>query len=176
MLGATAQARVDAPGHQVIHVTVVGGYRPSRITARAGMPLRVVFHRRDRDACLERVVFSSPPLVRHLVDGAETTVELPAQPPGEVRFTCAMGRYHGRIRLVRDEGHGRVLAWRDRLGRTEAPLWLAVALWLCTLPFLAAAVLVFSLEPWAGAGAAALVLVASLAVCLLGFRAPGTRT
>jgi len=31
---------------------------------------------------------------------ASTTIDLPPQPAGQVRFTCAMGRYRGRIEFV----------------------------------------------------------------------------
>ena len=175
MIGQQTWARVDAPGHQVIHVTVARGYRPRRIAARAGLPLRVVFHREDPDACLERVVFSSPHVVRHLDEGAATAVELPAQPPGEVRFTCAMGRYHGLIALVDDRSLSLLGRLRARLGRTEGPLWLAIALWLCTLPLIALAA-VFLLDPPVALAAAGLALVGSLAVCLLGFRSSGAGT
>lgn len=175
MIGQQTWARVDAPGHQVIHVTVARGYRPSRIAARAGLPLRVVFHREDPEDCLERVIFSSPHVVRHLDEGGATPVELPAQPAGEVRFTCAMGRYHGLIELVDDRARSPLGRLRARLGRAEGPLWLALALWACTLPLIALAAVLF-LDPTAALAAAGLVLVASLAVCLLGFRSSGLET
>ena len=90
--GAPARAR-DAPsGVQVVDVLVDRGYHPDAIVARAGLPLRLLFHRIDVDACSERVVFSSPHIDRHLAMTGATMIELPAQPPGEVRFTCGMGR------------------------------------------------------------------------------------
>jgi hypothetical protein len=62
--------------------------------------------------------------------GATTTVELPAQPSGEIRFTCGMGRYHGQISLRARAGSplgelGTALAralmpvWRIVRGRQE---------------------------------------------------------
>jgi len=102
MVGQPIRARVDATGDQVIEVVVDHGYRPQSIVARAGVQLRVVFRRRDTDECTDRVVFSSPHVERRLARGAETTVVLPPQPPGEIRFTCGMGRYHGQIELKAD--------------------------------------------------------------------------
>jgi hypothetical protein len=99
MLDRPVRARTDGGGRQVVEVTVRHGYHPEAIAARAGMPLRIVFRRDDEDACAERVVFSEPRLVRHLARGI-TTVDLPAHPPGVVRFTCGMGRYRGRIELA----------------------------------------------------------------------------
>lgn len=92
-------ARLGAPGEQVVEVVVDQGYRPQAIVARAGVPLRMVFRRSDDDACMDRIVFSSPHLERRLARGTTTTIVLPAQPAGEIRFTCGMGRYHGVIEL-----------------------------------------------------------------------------
>ena len=92
--------RRGATGPQMVEVTVDGGYRPAVIHARAGLPLRLVFRRLDASDCAERVVFSAPRLERHLALAGTTVVDLPAQPPGEVRFTCGMGRYVGRIKLT----------------------------------------------------------------------------
>jgi plastocyanin domain-containing protein len=102
MVAQPMWARGDPAGDQVIDVIVDHGYRPQSIVARAGVQLRVVFRRRDSDECTDRVVFSSPHLVRRLARGADTTVVLPPQPPGEIRFTCGMGRYHGQIALKAD--------------------------------------------------------------------------
>jgi hypothetical protein len=99
MLAQPVCARTGPTGEQIVEVIVDRGYRPDCIVARAGVPLRIVFHRRDADECLDRVVFSSPRIERRLARRATTTVVLPAQPSGEIRFTCGMGRYHGQISL-----------------------------------------------------------------------------
>jgi hypothetical protein len=93
-----AQPRVEL---QAVEVWVDRGYQPAQSVASANEPLRVVFHRRDADHCTERVVFSSPHIERRLAANGTTAVDLPAQPPGIVRFTCGMGRYHGEITLVK---------------------------------------------------------------------------
>jgi plastocyanin len=51
---------------------------------------------------MDRIVFSAPHLDRRLARGTTTTIALPAQPPGEIRFACGMGRYHGQIDLRPD--------------------------------------------------------------------------
>ncbi|MDA8238569.1 MAG: cupredoxin domain-containing protein [Chloroflexi bacterium] len=99
MTASLSRASLRGPGLQIVHITVRDGYRPRTIVARAGLPLRLVFHRDEDTPCSERVVFSSPHLDRHLAPHGATVIELPAQAPGEVRFTCAMGRYRGLIRL-----------------------------------------------------------------------------
>lgn len=104
MLEQPVLARFDPAGNQIVDVIVHRGYQPSSIRARAGVPLRIVFRRRDDDACSERVVFSAPRLDRRLSTTGATTIDLPAQPPGEIRFTCGMGRYRGHIELVETPG------------------------------------------------------------------------
>lgn len=102
MSGKVVRAWVEPDGQQVVDVLIDGGYQPDTIVALAGRPLRLTFRRRDDDACFERVVFSSPHIDRRVSVMGTTTVDLPSQPPGEVRFTCGMGRYRGRIELVAD--------------------------------------------------------------------------
>jgi hypothetical protein len=65
-----------------------GGERGAAVrhARRASEPLRIVFHRQDDDACCDRVVFSSPRLDQHLAETGPTTIDLPAQLPGEIRF------------------------------------------------------------------------------------------
>lgn len=98
--GARVGARASAEP-QVVDIWVDRGYQPAQSVASADEPLRLVFHRRDADHCTERVVFSSPHVERRLAANGTTVVDLPAQPPGTVRFTCGMGRYRGEIALVK---------------------------------------------------------------------------
>lgn len=162
--------RMDADGSQVVDITVAGGYRPQSIVARAGVPLRLVFHRQDDEACSERVVFSSPRIERRLAPGADTTITLPAQPAGEVRFTCGMGRYRGQIELTSDArvGHPLFGRLRGEASRLESPIGTALVLWLCSLPLIALAG-VLLLDPAATVIAALFALVAWIAGCLWSF-------
>ena len=100
MPGKAVRARTHPSGQQVVEVLINRGYHPDSIVALAGRPLRLTFRRHDDDACFERVVFSSPHIDRRIPLAGFTTVDLPSQPAGEVRFTCGMGRYSGRIQLV----------------------------------------------------------------------------
>ncbi len=98
--------REEPPAHaQTVEIVVANGYHPAIVEVAADVPLRLAFRRIDAHECSDRVVFSEPRLVRHLAPGAVTVVDLPAAGPGEVRFTCGMGRYRGRI--VRRAGSGR---------------------------------------------------------------------
>lgn len=151
------------------------GYSPDTIVARAGLPLRIVFRREDVDTCTERVVFSSPHIDRRLAITGETAIELPAQAPGQVRFTCGMGRYHGRINLVAVGKPSLLQRLRARASRLESPLGTALVLWIFSLPFVAvggalAADVTLALAV-AGAG-----LLAWVAGCLWAFGRQGERT
>ena len=97
--GQSVEAKRGPRGDQVVELVADQGYRPRSIAARAGVPLRLIVHRHDNDVCMDRIVFSSPHLERQLARGTATTIILPAQPPGEIRFTCGMGRYQGQIEL-----------------------------------------------------------------------------
>jgi plastocyanin domain-containing protein len=120
MLEQAVRARFDSSGHQIVDVTVHRGYQPDSIRAMAGLPLRIVFRREDEDACSERVVFSSPRLDRRLSAIGATTIDLPAQPPGEIRFTCGMGRYRGRIEFIGERPSAFLTRVRDWAFRGSA--------------------------------------------------------
>lgn len=169
MLAQPVRAHLDPSGVQTVEIAVHGGYRPAAIRARAGVPLRVVFQRDDDDVCSERVVFSAPRLDRRLVPSGTTTVELPAQPAGEIRFTCGMGLYRGHIELVDRMPASIVTSLRERVARVETPLARALVLWIWSLPLVAFfALLVLDLR--AAVAAAGLALLASVAGCLWAFR------
>ena len=91
---------------QVIEIVVSDGYHPDHIEARAGVPIRLVFQRRDDHACTDRVVFSEPRLERRLAPYATTIIDLPPAGGREIRFTCGMGQYRGRIELLSPQASG----------------------------------------------------------------------
>lgn len=156
MLEQPVRARLDASGRQVVEVAVHGGYQPASIRAVAGLPLRLVFRREDDDACSERVVFSTPRLDRRLTPTGSTTIDLPAHPPGEIRFTCGMGRYRGQIEFVDERRPSALDRVRDRASRLKLPRGTALLLWIFALPLIALVAIV-ALEIAAAAAGAALV-------------------
>lgn len=162
------RARADPAGYQVVNVLVDRGYHPDLIVAQAGLPLRLTFRRDDNDACSERVVFSSPHIDRPLAAIGVTTIELPAQPPGEVRFTCGMGRYRGRIELTVKRAPSPLSRLRDRATRLETPLGTARVLLICSLPVIAV-VGVLAFDATAVVAAAGAALIAWVAGCLWAF-------
>jgi len=168
MLEQTVRACLDSDGHQVVDVVIDRGYHPDAIVARAGLPLRLVFRRDDGDACSERVVFSSPHIDRRLAATGTTTIDLPAQPPGEVRFTCGMGRYRGRIELIPERAPSILGRLRNRASRLEPPLGTALVLSICSLPLIAL-LAVLALDGTAALAAAGAALIAWAAGCVWAF-------
>ena len=90
-----AAEAAEAGGAQEIRVRVRGGYTPSRIHARPGVPVRLVFDRQESGDCTSRVVFPDLGVSADLPAFTETAVELPAQPAGEYGFACGMNMIHG---------------------------------------------------------------------------------
>jgi plastocyanin domain-containing protein len=165
MLERPVRARIDPSGRQVVEVRVHAGYWPGAIVARAGLPLRIVFRREDDDVCTERVIFSAPKLDRSLAPTGTTMIDLPAQPPGEIRFTCGMGRYWGHIALVEEHTPAVIARLLDRARPLDAPLETALVLWICSLPLIALPALL-ALDATAALIVAGAALVAWVAGCV----------
>lgn len=91
-----AGAPGPAPGQQ-LEVTVEKGYRPARLTARAGSPVRVTFLRNETAGCSKEVVFPGLGIRRALPTGERVTIDLPPLAAGIVPFTCGMGMLKGGI-------------------------------------------------------------------------------
>ena len=91
---AAAEAAVT-DGVQEIRVRVRGGYTPSRIHARPGVPVRLIFDRQESGDCTSRVVFPDLGISAGLPAFTQTAVDLPAQAPGEYGFACGMNMIHG---------------------------------------------------------------------------------
>lgn len=159
----SARARSDGAGSQMVEVVIADGYHPNAIEARAGVPLRVVFRRRDDDPCSERVIFSDPRLERRLPAGGITEVMLPPHGPGRIRFTCGMGRYRGVITL-RPEPRWRSSELSQAFADRFDTLGLAAAMWLFSLPVVALLALVV-FDPQAIIPAVMLELVACVVGC-----------
>lgn len=169
MLEQPVRAQLDAGGRQVVEVTIRAGYRPGAILARARVPLRIVFRREDDDVCTERIVFSAPRLERRLAPTGTTTIDLPPQPAGVIRFTCGMGRYRGHIEFVDGRTRPVLAQIREHASRLAGHHWMSRVLWISSI-LLVAALAVLTLDAMAALALAVVFLIASVAGCLLAFR------
>jgi P-type Cu+ transporter len=84
-------------GVQQVRITVNGGYSPDLVRVRQGVPLRILFDRRESGECTSRVVFSDFSVNQSLPAYAETAVTLLPDRAGEFDFACGMNMVHGRL-------------------------------------------------------------------------------
>ena len=93
---AAAPALVD--GVQVLRIDATsGGYSPSSVAARAGVPTKVVFHTDNTRSCIVYTVFPSLGKQVILPDSGDTEVDLGTLAAGELPISCSMGMYTGTI-------------------------------------------------------------------------------
>lgn len=93
--GAAAQA--GAGGIQELEITVQGGYSPSRIVLKRGVPVRLKFRRLETASCSERVIFPDFNIAKKLPTNELTTVEFTPDKSGAFTFSCGMGMYQGTV-------------------------------------------------------------------------------
>ena len=82
-------------GVQSVRITVQGGYNPSRIRARVGVPLRITFNRQESGDCTSRVNFPDFEVSSDLPAFMETSVEFTPHQIGDFGFVCGMNMVHG---------------------------------------------------------------------------------
>lgn len=90
-------------GTQSADIIVKGGYEPSLITMKPGVPITLHFDRQETGECTSHVVFSDLGLDAMLPGNAHTDVQLPALAPGDYPFACGMNMVHGTLH-VEDDG------------------------------------------------------------------------
>ena len=96
------RAAVQPPptGPQEITITVAGGYKPDTIVAKKGMPLKLVFDRRETNPCTDEVVLPEFGIRQALPPHARTVIEVTPEREGEFPFSCGMNMLHGKIKVV----------------------------------------------------------------------------
>lgn len=95
-----ANAVASSSGEQEVTIVVAGGYDPEEVVAKLGVPLRIVFDRRESSPCSDEVVLPEFEIRRALPAFEKTTVEVLPQRIGEFPFSCGMNMLHGKIRVV----------------------------------------------------------------------------
>ena len=95
------------PGHSQgeevgseVTIVVDGGYAPDSIVAAKGVPLRLVFDRRDTGPCTDEVVLPDFGIRRRLPTGEKTSISIVPEKTGDFSWSCGMNMLHGRIRVV----------------------------------------------------------------------------
>ncbi|WP_063728840.1 heavy metal translocating P-type ATPase [Streptomyces sp. RTd22] len=84
-------------GVQRVGITVRGGYSPNVVRVRQGMPVELVFDRREAGECTSRVVFPDLRVSASLPAHTRTTVRLRPEEAGSFGFACGMNMIHGTL-------------------------------------------------------------------------------
>lgn len=95
--GGPAAIAAAATGIQEVRVIVQGGYQPSQVRVRAGVPVRMIFDRKETSSCSEEVVLPDFGVRRFLPAHSETAIEFTPGAAGSHEFTCGMGMLRGRV-------------------------------------------------------------------------------
>lgn len=73
------------------------GYEPTTVTIPANRPAVLTFVRKADPSCGDTLVFAELGIERKLPLNEPVRVEIPAHPPGEIRFACGMDMYRGKV-------------------------------------------------------------------------------
>lgn len=96
LAGRSSATAVADGGLQRVRVEVKGGYTPSVVRVRAGVPVRLEFHRDETNTCTEEVVLPDFGIRTFLPAHRTTPVSFtPAE--GTYEFSCGMGMVRGKI-------------------------------------------------------------------------------
>lgn len=98
--GSAAEPVVDRRGVQEVLIRVRGGYEPSSVRVRRGIPVRLVFDRQEAAGCSEEVVLPEFGIRRFLPPNRKTVIEFTPDRDGSFDFTCGMSMLRGRLTVV----------------------------------------------------------------------------
>ena len=94
-------------GVQVVQVRVDGGYSPNVVEGiRPGVPVRMIFDRREGGECTSRVVMPDFRVNASLPAFRTTAVEFTPTETGEFRFACGMNMVSGVMRVSGEAPEG----------------------------------------------------------------------
>lgn len=96
----TAVAAAPSGGAgQEVRITVEGGYSPAVAKVAKGVPVRLVFDRKEKSPCSEEVVIERAGIRAFLPPFAETVMEFTPVDGGVYEFTCGMNMLRGRLEV-----------------------------------------------------------------------------
>lgn len=95
---APGQASVSLPEVRITALNTE--YLPSKVQVASGQPFKIVLVTKNTVGCTRSILFRSLGIRRTLPINGETVIEVAAQKPGVIRYTCSMGMYSGTITVV----------------------------------------------------------------------------
>jgi len=84
-------------GSQEQRIVVKGGYNPSVIHLKVGVPAKLIFERHETTSCSDQVVFPDFGIRKNLPAHAETIIELTPTHKGDFEFACGMNMLRGKL-------------------------------------------------------------------------------
>ena len=112
VIAALLNGGSDAPSGAPVAAQVVGGvqeltigvyptsYTPNYLSAKSGQPIRLHLVTKGGYGCTHSFTIPSLSIREFLPNSGEKVIDIPAQRPGYVRFTCSMGMYSGIISII----------------------------------------------------------------------------
>ena len=82
---------------QTATIVVNGGYSPSTVILKKGIPAQVNFDMHDSTACLSHVVFEQLGVNEDLTKQKITTINIPTDKAQTFNFACGMDMFHGKV-------------------------------------------------------------------------------
>lgn len=86
-----------ATKEQTATIVVNGGYSPSTMILKKGIPAQINFDMQDSTACLSHVVFEQLGINKDLTKQKVTTIDIPTDKAGTFNYACGMDMFHGKI-------------------------------------------------------------------------------
>lgn len=80
-----------------VDVIVEGGYSPSLISVKKGQKVTLNFLRKDKNQCLEEILFPDFKIKKYLPLNKVVSIEIQPKKAGEYGFVCGMNMFHGKV-------------------------------------------------------------------------------
>ncbi len=97
LAAAPASAKAGATQVQEVTIIVAGGYQPSEVKLKKGVPARLRFIRKDTGGCAEQLLIPDFGVAQPLPGLTETVVEFTPDKAGSFPFTCGMRMMKGTL-------------------------------------------------------------------------------
>ena len=95
--GAAPKPRARPPAKEVAVAVTAEGFEPAEIRVGRGQPIRLVLTRKVERTCATEIVIKALKIEKPLPLETPVVLELAGQPPGELRFGCAMDMIVGKV-------------------------------------------------------------------------------
>lgn len=94
---ASQATAIVSGNQQTASVIVNGGYNPSVLVLKKGVPAKLTFNRKDPSTCLEKVVFPDFGINADLPQNKDVALSIDTSKAGEYSYACGMNMFHGKI-------------------------------------------------------------------------------